>query len=111
MSITDFRLQTAAFPDDYAQILIETLAIQSVNFLNVKDALYQFRRLDDDQAAEAMERIADLIERTRGEDKAEAYRCHRHKAGGRRASSLKSVRNWFNNHVKRKSTSRNTRMN
>jgi hypothetical protein len=60
MSITEYRLQTAAFPDDYAEILIETLAIGPANFLSVKDILYHFRHLDDDQAAEVMQRIADL---------------------------------------------------
>ena len=61
MSITDYRLQTAAFPGDYAQVLIETLAIDPANFLSIKDVLYHFRHLDDDQAAEVMQRITDLI--------------------------------------------------
>jgi hypothetical protein len=62
MSNTTYRLQTAAFPEDYADILMETLAITPDNFLSVKDALYHFRYLDDDQATEAMQRIAARIE-------------------------------------------------
>jgi hypothetical protein len=56
---TTAHLDTAAFPGDYADILIETLAITAANFLNVKDALDRFRRLDGDQAAEVMRRIAE----------------------------------------------------
>jgi Mg/Co/Ni transporter MgtE len=62
MSTTSDRLQTAAFPEDYADILIETLAVTPVNFLSVKDALHHFRDLDDDQAAEAMQCIAERID-------------------------------------------------
>lgn len=61
MSNTTHRLHTAAFPQDYAEILIETLGIGEANFLSVKDALYHFRHLDDDQAAEAMRHIAEMI--------------------------------------------------
>jgi hypothetical protein len=61
MSNTTYRLRTAAFPQDYAEILIETLGIGDANFLSVKDALTHFRHLDDDQAAEAMGHIAELI--------------------------------------------------
>jgi hypothetical protein len=59
MSTTADRLDTAAFPDDYADILIETLGIAEANYLNVKDALDHYRRLDDDRAAEVMRRIAE----------------------------------------------------
>jgi hypothetical protein len=62
MSITTYRLQTTAFPEDYAGILIKTLAITPANFLSIKDALYHFRHLDDEQAAEAMQAIAERIE-------------------------------------------------
>jgi hypothetical protein len=61
MSITDYRLNTAAFPDDYADILMETLAVGPANFLSVKDALYHFRFLSDDAAADVMQRIAVVI--------------------------------------------------
>lgn len=59
MSNTADRLYKAAFPDDYADILIETLAITPENVLSIKDALYHFRYLDDDQAAEAMQQIVE----------------------------------------------------
>jgi hypothetical protein len=62
MSMTDYWLNTAAFPEEYAAVLIETLAIAPANFLSVKDALYHFRGLDDEQAAEAMQAIAERIE-------------------------------------------------
>jgi hypothetical protein len=62
MSNTTYRLQLAAFPEDYAEILIETLVITPANFLSIKDALYHFRHLDDDQAVEAMQHIAARIE-------------------------------------------------
>jgi hypothetical protein len=62
MSIMDYRLRTAFFPEDYAAILIETLAITPVSFLAIKDALYHFRHLDDDQATEAMQAIAEAVE-------------------------------------------------
>ena len=61
MSNTADRLYKAAFPEDYADILIETLAVTPANFLSVKDALYHFRGLDDDQAAEVIETIADQL--------------------------------------------------
>jgi hypothetical protein len=57
MSITTDRLQTAAFPEEYAEILIDTLGITPANFLSVKDALYHFRSLNDGQAAEVMRAI------------------------------------------------------
>jgi hypothetical protein len=60
MSTTYDRLQTASFPDEYADILKDVLAIGD-NFLSVKDALHQFRHLDDAQVAEVMELIADQI--------------------------------------------------
>ncbi|SRR5579883_2650952 len=59
MRTTADRLDTAAFPEDYADILIETLGITAANYLNVKDALDRYRRLDDDQATEVMRRIAE----------------------------------------------------
>ena len=37
MSTIADRLDTASFPEDYADILIETLAVTAANFLNVKD--------------------------------------------------------------------------
>jgi hypothetical protein len=60
MSTTFDRLQTASFPDDYADILMDVLVIGD-NFLSVKDVLYHFRRLNDDQATEVMQLIADRI--------------------------------------------------
>jgi hypothetical protein len=62
MSMTESRFQTASFPDDYAEILIETLAISSANYLSVKDSLYHFRHLGDDQAHEVMQRVVDLTD-------------------------------------------------
>ena len=59
MSTTANRLDTAAFPEDYADILIETLAITAANYPSVKDAINHYRRLDDGQAAEVMQRIAE----------------------------------------------------
>jgi hypothetical protein len=59
MSTTADRLDTAAFPEDYADILIETLAVTAANYLSVKDALDHYRRLDDDQAALVMRQIAE----------------------------------------------------
>jgi hypothetical protein len=59
MSTTADRLDTATFPEDYADILIETLAITAANYLSAKDALDHYRRLDDGQAAEVMRRIAE----------------------------------------------------
>jgi hypothetical protein len=61
MSIT-YRLQTVAFPDDYAEILIESLAVTPDNFLDVKDILYHFRDLEDDQAAEVMQVVSETVE-------------------------------------------------
>ena len=57
MSTTDYLLNTAPFPEDYAERLIEILGITQSNFLSFKDALYHFRRLDDDQAAEVMRHV------------------------------------------------------
>ena len=57
-TITD-RLDTAAFPEDYADLLIEALGITAANYLSVKVALDHYRRLDDDEAAEVMQRIAE----------------------------------------------------
>ena len=62
MSTTHDRLHTAYFPAAYADILIETLAIAPANFLSVKDALYHFRRLNDDQTEEVIQAIAEQIE-------------------------------------------------
>ncbi len=62
MSITYDRLHTAYFPAEYADILMEVLAITPCNLLNVKDALYHFRLLDDDQALEVIEQIVDCLE-------------------------------------------------
>ena len=61
MSIT-YHLQTVAFPEDYAEILIESLGITPTNFLDVKDILYHFRDLKDDQATEAIQEIAERVE-------------------------------------------------
>src|SRR5262249_6455961 len=36
-----------------------TLGITAANYLNVKDALHHYRRLDDDQAAEVMRQMAE----------------------------------------------------
>jgi hypothetical protein len=58
MSTIKDRLENAAFPEDYAGILADALGITPGNFLNVKDTLYHFRRLDESQAAEVMGRIA-----------------------------------------------------
>jgi hypothetical protein len=62
MSTTTDRLQTAAFPKDYADILIETLAVTPANFLSVKDALHHFRQLGYAQAGEVMQHIAQRID-------------------------------------------------
>ncbi len=62
MSTTNDRLHTAYFPSEYADILMDVLAITPTNLLNVKDALYHFRQLDDDQAADVIEHIADRID-------------------------------------------------
>jgi hypothetical protein len=62
MSTTNDRLHTAYFPAEYANILMEVLAIGPGNFLNVKDALYHFRGLNDDEAYDVMLYIADLID-------------------------------------------------
>jgi hypothetical protein len=62
MSITNDRLHTAYFPSEYADILMEVLAITPRNFLSVKDALYHFRDLNYDQAPEVIEHIADRLE-------------------------------------------------
>jgi hypothetical protein len=59
MSIAGDMLITATFPDEYADLLRQTLGIEPSNFLSVKDALFHFRRLDDGQAAEVIRRIAE----------------------------------------------------
>jgi hypothetical protein len=61
MSNTADRLYKATFPEDYADILIETLGISWANLLSVKDALYHFRHLDDDEAGVALLAIANKI--------------------------------------------------
>ena len=68
MSSTYDRLHTAYFPAEYADILMEVLAITPGNFLSVKDALHHFRLLDDDQTVEVMEHIADRIETDEAEE-------------------------------------------
>jgi hypothetical protein len=68
MSITYDRLHTAYFPGKYADTLMEVLAITSANFLSVKDALHHFCDLDDDQAHEVIEHIADRLETNEVED-------------------------------------------
>jgi hypothetical protein len=68
MSNTADRLYKASFPEDYADILMETLAITPANVLSIKDALYHFRYLDDDQAAEAMQQIAARLETNEAEE-------------------------------------------
>lgn len=69
MSTTTRRLQTAATPDDYATVLIDTLAINAANVQSIKDALYHFRYLylDDGQADEAMRIIAERFDTNRAE--------------------------------------------
>ena len=62
MSITYDNLEAASFPDDYANILMDVLAINPANLLSVKDALYHFRQLPDDQAAEVIEQLADQLD-------------------------------------------------
>jgi hypothetical protein len=62
MSNTADRLYKAAFPEHFADILIETLHIAWANLLSVKDALYHFRYLDDDQAGKVLQAIAARIE-------------------------------------------------
>jgi len=54
------RLHTASFPDDYADILMDVLSIGD-NFRSVKDALYHFRSLSDDQSEAVLQLIADRI--------------------------------------------------
>jgi hypothetical protein len=60
MSTTYDRLQTASFPDEYAEILMDVLIIGD-NFLSVKDALFHFRSLHHAQANEVIQGIADRI--------------------------------------------------
>ena len=57
MSMMTEQLDAAVFPDEYADILIETLTITPKEFLSIKDALYHFRSLGDDEAAEVMQQI------------------------------------------------------
>jgi hypothetical protein len=60
MSTTYDNLDTASFPDEYADILMDVLTIGD-NLLSVKDALYHFRTLDDGQAAEVIDDLAQRI--------------------------------------------------
>jgi hypothetical protein len=62
MSTTYDSLDTASFPDDYADVLMDVLAITPANLLGVKDALNHFRQLPDDQAAELIEHLADQLD-------------------------------------------------
>jgi hypothetical protein len=62
MSTTYDSLDTASFPDDYADILMDVLAITSRNLLGVKDALNHFRQLPDDQAVELIEHLAERLD-------------------------------------------------
>src|SRR6516225_842268 len=62
MSTTYDSLDTASFPDDYADILMHVLAITPANLLGVKDALNHFRQLPDDQAAELIEHLAEQLD-------------------------------------------------
>jgi hypothetical protein len=62
MSTTYDSLEAASFPDDYADILMDVLAITSRNLLSVKDALNHFRQLPDDQAADLIEHLADQLD-------------------------------------------------
>jgi hypothetical protein len=59
MSNTRDRLDTAAFPTEYAETLIHALEIGPANFPTVKDALYHFRSLDNAQAGEVMREMAE----------------------------------------------------
>jgi hypothetical protein len=68
MSNTADCLYKASFPEVYADILIETLAITPANFLSIKDALYHFRHVDDNQAAETMQHIAEHVETNEAEE-------------------------------------------
>lgn len=62
MSTTYDSLDTAGFPADYADILMDVLAITPANLLGVKDALNHFRQLPDDQAAELIEHLAERLD-------------------------------------------------
>ena len=62
MSTTYDSLDRAYFPSEYADIVMDVLAITPNNLLSVKDILYHFRQLDDEQAAEVLDHIADRIE-------------------------------------------------
>jgi hypothetical protein len=68
MSTIYDRLDTAGLPDGYADILMDVLAIGLANFLSVKDALFHFRSLDEEQAAEVMQAIAERIEPDEAEE-------------------------------------------
>ncbi len=76
MSTTDYLLNTAAFPEDYAERLIEILGITQSNFLRFKDALYHFRRLDDDQAAEVMRHVTEAATTTPGMTDSDIHAIH-----------------------------------
>jgi hypothetical protein len=62
MSITNDQLETAVFPREYAELLMDLLRVTPASFLGVKDALYHFRNLADEQAAEVIQEIASRIE-------------------------------------------------
>ena len=62
MSTTYDNLHKAYFPAEYAEILMNVLSIARFNLLSVKDALYHFRELSDDQAAEVIEHMAECFE-------------------------------------------------
>lgn len=68
MSNTMYRLKTAAFPQDYADIMIEILAITPTNFLSIKAALYDFHFLDDELTDQAMQTIAARIQADESEE-------------------------------------------
>ena len=68
MSHTADRLYKAAFPDEYADVLIQVLAITWDNFLSIKDALYNFRSLDEHEASSVLLAVADAIARHNTEE-------------------------------------------
>jgi hypothetical protein len=68
MSTTYDRLHNAYFPGEYADILMDVLAITPGNFLGVKDALHHFRILNDDQVTAVLEHIVDRMETEAAEE-------------------------------------------
>jgi hypothetical protein len=62
MGRTHDELERAAFPADYAEILVQALAITPENLLGVKDALHHFRRLDDGQAEQVIEMAGRIVD-------------------------------------------------